>query len=144
MFPASDAFSQTVEVSPDVTDQTWPETATTNTTAPRWQIQTDQEETESRSQIEKLERKLKMAKRRQYGTVSRPVNAPIEYVDSASDSEDQPQFETDEGLSLLWNQQDEDLDNALQRRKNQDTYTQSWYHYLLCCFCCQPMTEGST
>lgn len=72
------------------------------------------------------------------------VNAPIEYVDSASDSEDQPQFETDEGLSLLWNQQDEDLDNALQRRKHQDTYTQSWYHYLLCCFCCQPMTEGST
>ncbi|KAI9290083.1 hypothetical protein BC943DRAFT_313251 [Umbelopsis sp. AD052] len=83
-----------------------------------------------------------MAKRRQYGTVSRPVNTPIQYADSASDSEDQPQFETDEGLSLLWDEQDEDLDTALQRRKNQDAYTKSWYHYLLCC--CQPMTSSET
>lgn len=35
--------------------QPWPETTPTETTtAPRWQIQTAQEETESRSQIEKL------------------------------------------------------------------------------------------
>ncbi|GAB5588768.1 hypothetical protein Unana1_03668 [Umbelopsis nana] len=128
MFPARDSFSQSAEqASQEASNQPWPETTPTETTtAPRWQIQTAQEETESRSQIEKLEQ---------------PDKDICE--DSGSDADDHAQFETDEGLSLLWNQRHEDLDHALKQRKQQDVYTQTWYHYLSCYVCCQPSVISS-
>lgn len=63
--------------------------------------------------------------------------------DSGSDADDHAQFETDEGLSLLWNQRHEDLDHALKQRKQQDVYTQTWYHCLSCYVCCQPSVISS-
>jgi len=145
MFPARDSFSQSAEqASQEVPNQPWPETTPTETTtAPRWQIQTAQEETESRSQIEKLERKLKMAKQRQYGTLTKQQPDKDICEDSGSDADDHAQFETDEGLSLLWNQRHEDLDHALKQRKQQDVYTQTWYHCLSCYVCCQPSVISS-
>jgi hypothetical protein len=83
---------------------------------------------------------LKIAtKRSQYGTLTNDIEPPFQDL-ASSDDEDydaqpQPQFETDEGLSLLWNQRHQDLDNALHQRKDEDIYVHPWYHYFACCSC---------
>ncbi|KAJ2958313.1 hypothetical protein NQZ79_g6078 [Umbelopsis isabellina] len=140
MFPANDAFAvkaQEVESSNKKLSD-WPDTLAPTTPAPRWQLQTDQEAHESREQLDKLERKLNIAtKRNRYGTMTEDRNPPQDLASSDDDEEydAQPQFETDEGLSLLWHQRHQDLDDALHQRKDEDIYVHPWYQYFACCWC---------
>ncbi|KAG2184435.1 hypothetical protein INT43_000344 [Umbelopsis isabellina] len=130
MFPANDAFAakaQDVEPS-NKSLSDWPDTLAPTTPAPRWRLQTDQEAHESRELLNKLERKMHNAsKRSRYGTMTKRINRPQDNASSSDDDDDeeydaQPQFESNEGLSLLWHQRHQDLDDALHQSKDEDIY----------------------
>lgn len=85
------------------------------------------------------ERKLNSAtKRSRYGTMTEHRDTPQDNASSDDDDEEydeQPQFETNEGLSLLWHQRHQDLDDALHQSKDEDIYVHPWYQYFACCSC---------